>query len=162
MHIATPAPSPPPSPAGPGGKAGKKQNYQTNQNFPFLYPPLDDSSSWAGGKGSMGLQEILGKKKWDGSDIPTSILEAGTLFASRMRMTRAMKQLWQERERYMKYERGWGAAEVDDDVEPLNSAEKLEHGKNQTEGAHGNGMRHKEVKRRLIAVEEFYVGDNLS
>ncbi|KAI9890903.1 MAG: Factor arrest protein 11 [Vezdaea aestivalis] len=109
VHIATPVPSPPPSPAGPGGKAGKKQNYQTNQNFPFLYPPLDASSNGAGGKGGSGLQEMLVGKKWEGSDIPTSILEAGTLFAKRTRMTRSTKQLWDERERYMKFERGWDA-----------------------------------------------------
>ncbi|CCU76607.1 putative Blumeria specific protein/putative protein required for hyphal anastomosis [Blumeria hordei DH14] len=76
VHIATPAPSPPPSPPV-GGKAGKKQNYQTNQNFPFIYPPLDSSSNSAGGKGLAGLQELIVGRKWKGSDIPKSILEAG-------------------------------------------------------------------------------------
>ncbi|KAI9711904.1 MAG: hypothetical protein M1812_007058 [Candelaria pacifica] len=157
VHIATPAPSPPPSPAGPGGKAGKKQNYQTNQNFPFLYPPLDDSSSWAGGKGSAALQDILGKKRWDGSDIPTSILEAGTLFASRMRMTRAMRQLWQERERYMKYERGWGGVELGEHADQGDTTKKFEAGhNNQDEGINPDSMEDKEVKRRLVMVEEFY------
>lgn len=107
VHIATPAPSPPPSPIGPGGKAAKKQNYQTNQNFPFLYPPLDDSSNIIGGKGSTELQDLMVGKKWEGSDVPRSIIEAGELFASRMRMTRAMRQLWRERDLFMKYERGW-------------------------------------------------------
>lgn len=109
VHIATPAPSPPPSPAGPGGKAGKKQNYQTNQNFPFLYPPLDDSSNKIGGKGTSELQDILVGKRWEGSDVPASIMEAGKLFASRMRMTRAMRQMWRERELFMKFDRGWDA-----------------------------------------------------
>lgn len=107
VHIATPAPSPPPSPAGPGGKGGKKQNYQTNQNFPFLYPPLDDTSNIVGGKGNAGLQDRLVGKKWEGCDVPASILEAGQLFASRMRMSRSLRQLWEVREEYMKFERGW-------------------------------------------------------
>ncbi|KAF4556822.1 Hypothetical protein D9617_1g087040 [Elsinoe fawcettii] len=107
VHIATPAPSPPPSPAGPGGKGGKKQNYQTNQLFPFLYPPLDDSSNDIGGKGSTELQDALVGRKWQGSDVPTSILEAAQLFAERMKATRAMKQLWGARVDFMKYDRGW-------------------------------------------------------
>jgi len=107
VHIATPAPSPPPSPVGAGGKTGKKQNYQTNQNFPFLYPPLDASSNAIGGKGSTEIQDLMVGKKWEGSDVPRSIIEAGELFASRMRMSRAMRQLWKERDLFMKYERGW-------------------------------------------------------
>ncbi|MCJ1286519.1 Factor arrest protein 11 [Xylographa opegraphella] len=107
VHISTPAPSPPPSPAGPGGKGGKKQNYQTNQNFPFLYPPLDDTSNTVGGKGNAGLQDKLVGKKWEGCDIPASILEAGQLFASRMRMSRSLRQLWEVREEFIKFERGW-------------------------------------------------------
>ena len=106
VHIATPAPSPPPSPAGPG-KAGKKQNYQTNQMFPFLYPPLDSTSNDLGGKGTTELQDALVGKKWEGGDIPTSILEAADLFAKRMRATRAMRQLWKVRVDFMKQERGW-------------------------------------------------------
>ena len=86
VHIATPAPSPPPSP-GVGGKGGKKQNYQTNQNFPFMYPPLDASSNGAGGKGQSGLQDLLVGRKWEGSDVPASILEAGELFSKRVMMS---------------------------------------------------------------------------
>ncbi|ETS79613.1 hypothetical protein PFICI_09466 [Pestalotiopsis fici W106-1] len=117
VHIATPAPSPPPSPAA-GGKGGKKQNYQTNQNFPFMYPPLDESSNSAGGKGGAGLQESLVGRKWEGSDIPASILEAGELFSKRVRMTRAVRQLWEERQRFLKFERGFDVS-VDDDVDEL-------------------------------------------
>ncbi|KAH8682794.1 pheromone-dependent cell cycle arrest protein-like protein Far11 [Tricladium varicosporioides] len=124
VHIATPAPSPPPSPPV-GGKAGKKQNYQTNQNFPFMYPPLDSTSNSAGGKGMAGLQGLLVGRKWEGSDIPKSILEAGELFAGRMRMTRAMRQLWDERERFLKFERGWDGQ--NDDVEELDLEMMLAH-----------------------------------
>ncbi|KAM0346029.1 hypothetical protein ACHAPU_005790 [Fusarium lateritium] len=114
VHIATPAPSPPPSPAV-GGKGVKKQNYQTNQNFPFMYPPLDASSNFAGGKGAAGIQHELIGRKWEGSDIPASILEAGELFSQRVRMTRATRQLWEERERFLKFERGYNSDRDDDD-----------------------------------------------
>lgn len=117
VHIATPAPSPPPSPAV-GGKGGKKQNYQTNQNFPFMYPPLDATSNSAGGKGPAGLQNILVGRRWEGSDIPASILEAGELFSKRVRMTRATRQLWEEREKFLKFDRGWDPTQ-DDDVDEL-------------------------------------------
>jgi hypothetical protein len=116
VHIATPAPSPPPSPAG-GGKGGKKQNYQTNQLFPFLYPPLDETSNQLGGKGTTDLQDALVGRKWEGSDIPASILEAAELFSKRMRATRAMKQLWEERVSFMKFERGWEGIEDPKKVE---------------------------------------------
>lgn len=158
VHIATPAPSPPPSPVGPGGKAGKKQNYQTNQNFPFLYPPLDDTSNNIGGKGSTEMQDLMVGKKWEGSDIPASIIEAGQLFASRMRMTRAMRQLWRERELFLKHERGW------DESRSPNSSVKLDGGDatsaSDTEGdteEDEDRMRHGEAFRRLDAVEDFYV-----
>ncbi|KKA27375.1 hypothetical protein TD95_000502 [Thielaviopsis punctulata] len=105
VHIATPAPSPPPSPAL-GGKGAKKQNYQTNQSFPFLYPPLDITSNSAGGKGFAGEQwEVVGRR-WEGSDLPASIIEAGTLFSDRVRMSRAMRQMWEEREAFLKEEKG--------------------------------------------------------
>jgi hypothetical protein len=149
VHIATPAPSPPPSPAGPGGKGGKKQNYQTNQMFPFLYPPLDESSNKLGGKGSTDLQDLLVGRKWEGSDIPASILEAAELFAKRMKATRAMKQLWEERVAFMKYERGWTGPDENPDIEdlsldPKDKAQPQEHASGSTE-------------ERLHLVEEFYV-----
>ncbi|KAB2579805.1 Factor arrest protein 11 [Lasiodiplodia theobromae] len=148
VHIATPAPSPPPSPAGPGGKGGKKQNYQTNQLFPFLYPPLDESSNNLGGKGSTDLQDMLVGRKWEGSDIPTSIIEAAELFAKRMRATRAMKQLWEERVLFMKYERGWTGS--DNDVDPFDLNGRLE----------GLVLEKEKVDDRVAAkldqVEKFY------
>jgi hypothetical protein len=163
VHIATPAPSPPPSPPV-GGKAGKKQNYQTNQNFPFMYPPLDSTSNSAGGKGAAGLQELLVGRKWEGSDIPKSILEAGELFANRMRMTRAIRQLWDERENFLKFERGWEDGD-EDEIEELDLEKVLEkkltldkpkqvvaevdYGPNKDVDA--------EVKAKLDLVEGFYV-----
>jgi len=158
VHIATPAPSPPPSPAGPGGKGGKKQNYQTDQNFPFLYPPLDDTTKVVGGKGNATLQDQLTEKRWNGNDVPASILEAGQLFASRMRMSRSIRQLWDVREKFITYERGWNEAGKDDKVpsakedEPsnLNECGSKEH---ELEKETDNEA----VQRRLDAVESFYV-----
>jgi hypothetical protein len=148
VHIATPAPSPPPSPAGPGGKGGKKQNYQTNQMFPFLYPPLDESSNKLGGKGSTDLQDLLVGRRWEGSDIPASILEAAELFAKRMKATRAMKQLWEERVAFMKYERGWTGLDETLDIEELSLEPKHEEAKEPP--ASGS------IEERLGLVEQFY------
>lgn len=171
VHIATPAPSPPPSPPV-GGKAGKKQNYQTNQNFPFMYPPLDSTSNSAGGKGTAGLQGELVGRKWEGSEIPASILEAGELFAKRMKMTRAMRQLWDEREAFLKHERGWdgqgGEDDPDFDVDELELDEALsrrlealgredEEEEKKVELDLGSRPVSEDVKGRLEVVEKFYV-----
>lgn len=163
VHIATPAPSPPPSPAGPGGKGGKKQNYQTNQNFPFLYPPLDDASNIVGGKGNAERQDQLVGKRWEGSDVPASILEAGQLFASRVRMSRSIRQLWDVREKFIKHERGWnGTAEVDKVLEPLNGDtddELISNEENcKKEVDKSRETENETVQRRLDTVEDFYVG----
>ncbi|OBT56190.1 hypothetical protein VE04_04063 [Pseudogymnoascus sp. 24MN13] len=170
VHIATPAPSPPPSPPV-GGKAGKKQNYQTNQNFPFMYPPLDSTSNNAGGKGTAGLQGELVGRKWEGSEIPASILEAGELFAKRMKMTRAMRQLWDEREAFLKHERGWdgqgGEDDPDFDVDELELDEALsrrlealgredEEEEKKVELDLGPRPVGEDVKKRLEVVEDFY------
>lgn len=149
VHIATPAPSPPPSPAGPGGKGGKKQNYQTNQMFPFLYPPLDESSNNLGGKGSTDLQDMLVGRKWEGSDIPASILEAAELFAKRMKATRAMKQLWEERVAFMKYERGWSGPDDNPDVEELSLEPKKDESAKEKPAAGS-------IEERMDLVEDFY------
>lgn len=179
VHIATPAPSPPPSPAV-GGKSGKKQNYQTNQNFPFMYPPLDASSNSAGGKGMAGIDDSIVSRKWEGSDIPASILEAGELFSTRVRMTRATRQMWDERERFLKFERGWVEDSGEDDeideldlnelsleerevLKELKAEDKPKKPPPPTEsepetdfGRHPDRLSERD-KQRLVAVERFYV-----
>lgn len=161
VHIATPAPSPPPSPIGPSGKAAKKQNYQTNQHFPFMYPPLDDSSNNIGGKGTSEMQDTLVGKKWEGSDVPASIIEAGKLFSSHVKMTRATRQLWEERERFMRYERGWNADDTVNDG--TNDEEHSDTSPAPSESRRGSGKpaapetENEDVQRRLDAVESFYV-----
>ncbi|AEO56226.1 hypothetical protein MYCTH_2300913 [Thermothelomyces thermophilus ATCC 42464] len=169
VHIATPAPSPPPSP-GVGGKGGKKQNYQTNQNFPFMYPPLDATSNSAGGKGGAALQDLLVGRKWEGSDVPASILEAGELFSKRVRMSRATRQLWEEREEFLKFERGYDADDdiVDElDLSSLTLEEREELGlakasddkpRKPSNSGPDYGPRgiSQQIKERLDAVEGFY------
>jgi Domain of unknown function (DUF3402)/N1221-like protein len=163
VHIATPAPSPPPSPA--AGKGGKKQNYQTNQLFPFLYPPLDASSNQLGGKGSTSIQDCLVGKRWTGMDIPSSILEASELFKARVRTTRGLRQLWEERGRYLKYERGWvdeegnldpRGIELEEDDFMLDDHvvknEETQKPPQEAAKSHDGG-----VQDRLDVVEEFYV-----
>lgn len=141
VHIATPAPSPPPSPA--GGKGAKKQNYQTNQNFPFLYPPPNSSASDVWGKVAVG--------QMDTTSVPESILEAGDLFQRRIRMTLAMRQLWKEREEFLRHERGWaGGLGLGD--EPIGS-HKNEYG---YQGAKSETAICME-ERRLRTVEDVYV-----
>ncbi|KAI1753373.1 hypothetical protein F4782DRAFT_93020 [Xylaria castorea] len=175
VHIATPAPSPPPSPII-GGKGGKKQNYQTNQNFPFLYPPLDETSNSAGGKGAASFQQAVIGRKWEGSDVPASILEAGELFSKRVRMTRATRQLWEQRQLFQRFERGWEQPEneedeitemdldtlgLDDDhVDSDKLLEFIQKREKKTQTStidYGpNSGVSTDIKRRLEAVEEFY------
>ncbi len=171
VHIATPAPSPPPSPAV-GGKGGKKQNYQTNQNFPFMYPPLDATSNSAGGKGGAGLQDALVGRKWEGSDVPASILEAGELFSKRVRMTRATRQLWEEREGFLKFERGWDPSDdieeldldclaLDDDIDDDVLLENIEKRRKKAQGTRidrgPNLTLDEKIVQRLETIEAFYV-----
>lgn len=136
VHIATPAPSPPPSPGGAGGKGGKKQNYQTNQSFPLLYPADD---------GGAELDRKFGgwwKDTRDACGVPTSIREAGELFQGRIRTTLGMRQLWKEREAFLKFNRGWEVGEMEGSVERR---------------AVDEGRVPRWEEKRLAVVEEFYV-----
>lgn len=128
----------------------KKQNYQTNQMFPFLYPPLNQSSNDLGGKGSTELQDLLAGRKWSGRDIPASILEAAELFSQRIRATRAMHQLWEERVRFLKFERGQD--EIDAlDLSELHLADGSQHISSEDLKKLTDDQR-----KSLEAVEKFY------
>ncbi len=74
-------------------------------------------------------------------------------------MTRGMKQLWEERERFMKYERGWAELERNKVDLELDEEVELEHTgthDNDTEGRRPRTL-DPETKRLLMAVEDFYV-----
>ena len=96
------------------------------------------------------MQDLLVGRKWEGSDIPASILEAAELFAKRMKATRAMKQLWEERVAFMKYERGWTGPVDAIDIEEL-SLEPKDDEMNQRSYPSGS------IEERMDLVEEFYV-----
>lgn len=86
---ATPAPTPPPSP--PPMKP-KKQQYQTDQNRPFVLP----FSTANTGEGY--FSAIKGKSK---IAVPFSIHEAGKLYERNMRFTTELWQMWKLREEYL-------------------------------------------------------------
>jgi hypothetical protein len=129
VHIATPMPSPPPSPIA-VGKGQKKQNYQTNQSFPFMYPPASGDDS---------------KDMDDAGGVPWSIKEAGDLFAGRARISLAMRQLWKEKEAFERHCRGW---QVDEEQQEP-STQKQRWGRDEREP--------RWEEKRLAAVDEFYV-----
>lgn len=126
-----------------------------------MYPPLDDTSNNIGGKGSSEQQDTLVGKKWEGSDVPASIIEAGRLFSSHVKMTRAIRQLWEERERFMTFERGWNAdekagnPEIGDDAGSSTGSSLEEPQKN--DQCRAKETDDDDVQRRLDAVELFYV-----
>lgn len=103
------------------------------------------------------MQDVLVGRKWQGSDIPTSILEAAELFSGRMVATRALKQLWEERVDFMKFERGWTGAEDDEDVRPM----KLESSGGEKKADESPKNYDGSVTERLQAVEDFYVSISL-
>lgn len=94
-------------------------------------------------------------------------------------MTRATRQLWEERETFIKFDRGWNPEDDDDeddedDIEELFLDELSEEERKEIEALRrGHKARPPppsdpvdfgpdeklgdEVKRQLIAVEEFYV-----
>ncbi|CAI4210252.1 unnamed protein product [Parascedosporium putredinis] len=164
-----------------GGRQGRqKAKLPDEPKLPFLYPPLDSTSNTAGGKDPAGIQSLLLHRKWEGSDIPASILEAGDIFSRRVRMTRAARQLWDEREAFIKFDRGWEPDQEDDDdddddddIEELFLDELSEEERKEIEALR-KGYREKppppdrlvdlgpkknvskEVERQLNAVEDFY------
>jgi len=84
VHIATPAPTPPPSPK------LKKSIFQTDGTVPLLLPGM---------KG----------------EVPAAIVEAGTLFAERMRVGTATAQLWDEKDKFQGYVKGFWDYELEDE-----------------------------------------------
>ena len=119
------------------------------------------------------MQDLLVGRKWEGSDVPASILEAGELFSKRVRMSRATRQLWAEREEFLKFERGWEGVDedlIDElDLSSLTLEEKEELGlvKSATDDRpqkpstpeidYGPRGVDQKIKQRLDAVEAFYV-----
>lgn len=121
------------------------------------------------------MQDLLVGRRWEGSDVPASILEAGELFSKRVRMSRATRQLWEAREKFLKFDRGW---ETDDDdivdeldLSDLTLEEKEELGLSRSKPTNDDrtedtpsgvdiGPRSDidpRIRERLEAVDAFYV-----
>lgn len=95
-------------------------------------------------------------------DIPSSILEASELFKARVRTTRALSQLWEERSHYLKYERGWSDDKRNGDVEELQldmEESQLDDVKNEKtqKQSDKNRIYDGSIEDRLDVVEDFYV-----
>lgn len=93
IHIATPVPSPSP-PMSPINRSSKtKRIFRTSDDYPFIYPTEHHYDT-----------------------VPKSIKEATELFASRVREKLSLKQLWSERDNFVRQERGWSdSGDIDDD-----------------------------------------------
>ena len=120
------------------------------------------TSNTVGGKGTAELQDKLVGKRWEGSDVPASIQEAGQLFASRMRMSRSIRQLWDVREKFIKYERGWNASSKDDDMPEIETSDDDdENGATNNEEKKAQTVvketEDEAAQRSLDAVESYYV-----
>lgn len=150
VHIATPAPSPPPTPVG-GGKTLRKINYQTNQQFPMLYPPVNVSGDPFGDSMPSDLPNYDSSKDWDADFVPASILEAGNLFSQRSRLTLASKQLWDEKECYLAYERGLSQETAGVQVSGADTANKTEKPISDNER-----LERRNAQWRLEFIEDFY------
>lgn len=84
VHIATPVPSPPSTPSDymSGGEKIRKL-YHLNQAMPFIYPTSDEM------------------------EIPYAIKEADTILKNSIYESYSNKQLWEERQAFMRQERGF-------------------------------------------------------
>ncbi|KAG0633459.1 hypothetical protein HOY80DRAFT_1105429 [Tuber brumale] len=106
VYVATPAPSPPPSPRGVGGKGLKKRNYQTNNNFAFLYPHISFSAV---------NNKLTGKRWWK---------EAGDLVSGSATSTPVVAHFWGGRKAFLGLRRG-----LDVDGYILNERKEIEGGR---------------------------------
>ena len=72
-------------------------------------------------------------------------------------MTLSMKQLWDERERFLKFERGWGGLSEAGESDDLENEEDGESDSSQKSPGNDDILKDRESRRRLHVVEEFYV-----
>ncbi|CAL1700892.1 unnamed protein product [Somion occarium] len=100
----TPAPSPPPSPK------PKKQQFQTDQNRPFLFP----------------FSRRLGQR--NARLVPYAIDEADKLYHKHMYVSLALWQMWRTREECMAVESGLEFMPGSEKIEPLNPPPQTEDG----------------------------------
>lgn len=109
---ATPAPSPPPSP----NMKPKKQQFQTDQNRPFVLP--FSRVNWTIGSGSSGKS---GKDRY----VPQSIDEAGELYRQNIRISTDLWQTVKVREECIADETGVGESPEKMAAEALSLEERI-------------------------------------
>ncbi|KAK6454260.1 factor arrest protein 11 [Scheffersomyces xylosifermentans] len=93
VHIATPVPSPTLT-ASDYMSGGEKirRSYQVNQAMPFIYPNASTSAA---------------STTSDGVEVPYAIKEADKILKDSVYESYSIKRLWDERQRFMKQERGY-------------------------------------------------------
>ncbi|KAI5959761.1 FAR11 [Candida pseudojiufengensis] len=94
VHIATPLPSPKlmSSEYMSGGEKIRK-SYQVNQSMPFIYPNDEEKNS----------------------SVPLAIVEADEILKNSIYENYSLKRLWNERDKFMKQERGYETSYADKD-----------------------------------------------
>lgn len=132
VHIATPVPSPPSTPSDymSGGEKIRKL-YQLNQAMPFIYPISDEIKA------------------------PYAIHEADEILKRSYYESYSNKQLWEERQKFMRQERGFVSEYekeegqgigIEDENEVIEYSEKLLE----------SHKKYKEEVHSLLRVESFY------
>lgn len=114
QHLATPAPTPPDSPTLLSGHPGIKSrtSLQTNMAYPNLYPSDDEDDHDALDK--ISPHNTSNDRK--GVSVPHSITEASKILSHNVDISLSVKQIWNERDRFMAIERGWsGDPQVPED-----------------------------------------------
>ncbi|CAH2350690.1 factor arrest protein 11 [[Candida] railenensis] len=137
VHIATPVPSPPSTPSDymSGGEKIRK-SYHLNQAMPFIYPNADEG------------------------EIPYAIKEADEILKNSVYESYSNKQLWEERQLFMRQERGfiseYGDQKAEDgqvnDVENNYNESKF----NYSESLYTKYPESKDQIKSLLRVESFY------
>ena len=87
-----------PAPSPPPSPKLKKSIFQTDQTVPLLLP----------GNG----------------EVPRSIIEAGELYSQRMRITTATVQMWDEKDKFHGYVKGFWDYDLDDQELPEDKSDK--------------------------------------
>ncbi|CAR21583.1 Far11p [Lachancea thermotolerans CBS 6340] len=133
-HIATPVPSPCSSPTSQMRGSKSRKSFQTNLAYPSLYP-CDDTD---------GSDPLSSRIRAPGcgegeTQIPFSVLEATDILHKNVEIKLSTRQLWHERELFMKQERGWGSTHE-------SPSEFLYHYNNENNGE----------ARTMVRIEEFY------
>ncbi|ABN65029.2 Factor arrest protein 11 [Scheffersomyces stipitis CBS 6054] len=135
VHIATPVPSPKlmTSDYMSGGEKIRR-SYQVNQAMPFIYPNASDMTPCTSS---------------DGVEVPYAIKEANEILKDSVYESYSIKRLWDERQRFMKQERGYVNEYGDEAPDELQE-------ENYDNIDYGFKSRSRSEIRSIRRVEDFY------